>query len=271
VLEPLTPELALIDPELARLARDHLPSPGEMLSSSSRALASDEDLTNSRAAHSRVAGVGDRVESSVRASSSVAAGKLGVSVGTGDPGELLPPGRPRRRRRVVLAGLGIALAFAAIYALIPDSTVREEAPTRAPTAPSRLPNKAATPTDRHQKARVPSKDTTRAARERPPSETRDSTVSTAPTQTRASSRVFIWPTVARATLYKVEFFRRGREMFQRLSSKPRLELPLHWVYRGRRYRLTPGTYSWRVSPAFGPRSRLRYGTPIIRSTWIARS
>jgi hypothetical protein len=182
-------------------------------------------------------------------------------------GQPLAPGRPRRRRRVILAALGIVAAAAAVYALVPDSTVREGAPARAPTAPSRAPKKGPSPTDRHRKTVGPTKKTTR-----------HSTGPGVPTPTRATpnrpspfpTRTFIWPGVPHATLYKVEFFRRGRETFERLSSKPRLELPLHWVYQGRRYRLTAGIYSWRVSPAFGPRSRLRYGMPIVRSTWVAR-
>jgi hypothetical protein len=85
-----------------------------------------------------------------------------------------------------------------------------------------------------------------------------------------TTRVFIWPSVSDATFYKVEFFRRGREVFKALSSRARLELPTRWVYRGRTYQLVAGSYTWKVSPAFGPRSRLRYGNPIIRSTWVAQ-
>ena len=53
VVEPLTPELVLVDPELARLARDQLPAPGEGLSSSSQPFSSDESLGNPRPEHSR--------------------------------------------------------------------------------------------------------------------------------------------------------------------------------------------------------------------------
>jgi hypothetical protein len=53
------------------------------------------------------------------------------------------------------------------------------------------------------------------------------------------------------------------------SGIPRIELPLRWVFRGRQFRLTPGTYRWEVRAAFGPRSRPRYGKLITQSTWTA--
>jgi hypothetical protein len=84
------------------------------------------------------------------------------------------------------------------------------------------------------------------------------------------TRVFVWPAVSRAVFYKVEFFRRGRKIFEASPTMPRVELPLRWVFRGRRFRLTPATYRWEVRPAFGTRSRPRYGHPITQSTWTAK-
>ena len=85
-----------------------------------------------------------------------------------------------------------------------------------------------------------------------------------------STRVFIWPAVSHAASYKVEFFRGGRKIFQASPATPRLELPLSWTYKGREFRLTPGTYAWRVSPAFSSGAGVRYGKPIIRSRWVVR-
>jgi hypothetical protein len=54
------------------------------------------------------------------------------------------------------------------------------------------------------------------------------TQTTGPNSRRPSTfpmRVFVWPALSYASFNKVEFFRRGREVFTALSSAPRLELP----------------------------------------------
>jgi hypothetical protein len=191
-VEPLTPELALIDPELARRARDRLPTPGGTPSSSQRASSRDKDVRKTR--------------------------------------------ESRRRGRIFLAALGVVLGATAIYALAPDLAARDEASNRgSKNAPIR--------TDRHVK----------------------------PQGSTVSPRVLVWPVVSDASFYRVELFLQGREVFTALSSKARVEVPRRWVYRGRTYQSLAGkTYIWKVSPAFGPRSRLRYGDPIVRSTaWVA--
>jgi hypothetical protein len=272
-VEPLTPELALVDPELARLARDRLPPPGKTSSSPGRASSPDQDVGETGARESCVSGVDDgrRLENSVNASSSSAAEARSGFEPANEKDELRAPGGSSRRGRVFLGALGVALAAIAVYALAPDSTVREEASNRAPKS-------AASRPDRHGKPQESTKPTARAAGAAAPTVPRHSGVLGATVQTKAgskrprpfSTRVFIWPAVPSATFYRVEFFRRGREVFKALSSTTRLELPGRWVYRGRTYEaLAGGTYIWKVSPAFGPRSRLRYGDPIVRSTWVA--
>jgi len=271
-VEPLTPELALVDPELARLARDRLPPPGETPSSPGRASSPDQDVGETGARDSWVSGVdgGRRLENSPNASSSSAAEARSGFEPANEKHELRAPGRPRRRGRVFLGALGVALAAIAVYALAPDSTVREEASNRPPKS-------AASRPDRHGKPQESTKTTARAGGAAAPTVPRHSGVLGVTAHARGNSkrpspfstRVFIWPTVPSATFYRVEFFRRGREVFKALSSTARLELPGRWVYRGRTYEVVPGTYIWKVSPAFGPRSRLRYGDPIIRSTWVA--
>jgi hypothetical protein len=247
VAEQLSPELALVDPELARLARDRLPVPGETLSSAT----STSPALATQAPPRLDADTTDR--------------------------KTPPQRRARRGRRVLLAAVGVVLAMTAIYAFAPASTVRDEFPSRgqkaAPTRTDRQPR-----SDRQPSPRAPARQTGRSADVGTTRVSRHSTSPTGAKRTRTKSerpspfatRVFIWPAVRKASFYKVEFFRRGRRVFEALASTPRFELPLRWVYRGRRYRLVEGSYSWRVSPAFGPRSRLRYGNPIIRSIWVAR-
>ena len=252
-MEPLTPELALVDPELARLARDRLPPPGETPSSPRRPSSPKKDVGETRARDSFAAEARSELDSAKKKR------------------ELPAPSGPRRRGRVFLGALGVALAATAVFALAPDSTVREEASNQAP-------KNAASRIDRHGQPRESTKPTARTAGASAPTVPRRSDALGATAQTRSSSkrqrpfstRVFIWPAVSGATLYKVEFFRRGHEVFKALSSRARLELPTRWVYQGRTYQLVAGTYTWKVSPAFGPRSRLRYESPIIRSTWVAQ-
>jgi hypothetical protein len=243
-VEPLTPELALVDPELARLARDRLPTPGETPSSPERA-------------------------SPLSASSGLAAQGRPGRESADENHDLRAPSRSRGRGRVFVGALAVILAAVAVYALAPDSTIRDE-------ASNRVPKSAATRTDRHVRPQESSKATRAGAGA--PTVPRHSGVLGATVHTKASStrprpfspRVLSWPVVSGATFYRVELFRQGLEIFKALSSSARLELPTHWVYRARTYQPVAGkTYIWKVSPAFGPRSRLRYGDPIVRSSWVA--
>ena len=259
-MEPLSPELALVDPELARLARDRLPSPGETPPS---------PVAETSGRESPVFDDSRRPEKRPSASSGLAAEGRSGRESANEKHDLPAPSRSRGRGRVLVGALGVVVAAIAVYALAPDSTIREEASNRPPKS-------AATRTDRHVRPQESTK-TTRAgagARTVP----RHSGVLGATVDTKASSkrarpfspRVLSWPVVSGATFYRVELFRQGLEIFKTLSSSARLELPTHWVYRARTYQPIAGkTYIWKVSPAFGPRSRLRYGDPIVRSTWVA--
>jgi hypothetical protein len=269
--EPLTPELALVDPELARFARDQLPAQSDTLSSSRGAGSLHKDLAGAPSPPTNRNDDVARLENFVDATSGAPA-EAQSEVDAGDVDRELPvPSRPRWKRRVFLAALAFVLGVGAFFAFAPDSTVREEAPNRAS-------KKGTLRVDRHAKTRTPTRKTSTPAGVGVATVSRHSALPNSRKQTRTRSkrpspfptRVFIWPAVSRATFYKVEFFRRGREIFKALSPAPRLELPLRWTYRRRRFQLAPGVYSWRVSPAFGPRSRLRYGNPLIRSTWVAR-
>ena len=228
LVEPLSPELALVDPELARRARDRLPPTGETHASPGRALSAHKDVTETSIRRSWASTV-VAPENPPSAAPSFAPARSGS-----DPAstkrQLPVASGSRRRVRVFLGAVGVLLAAIAVYALAPDSTVREEAANRAPKKAS-----------------------TRANPARP-----------------FGTTVFNWQAVSDAAFYKVEFFRNGREVFEALSSRARLELPTRWVYRGRTYQLVAGSYFWKVVPAFGPRSRLGYGEPIVRSTWVAR-
>jgi hypothetical protein len=241
LVEPLTPELALVDPELARAARDQLPAPG-----------------------------GTQLSMPTSTSAAPEAPPRFEVTGT-DREPPPPPRRARRGRRVVLGAALVVVAMAAIYAFTPASTVREELSPREAKTPSG-------PTDHQSTAKAPANRTRRSAGVSGTKVSRHPTSPTGAKKTSAKStpsstyqtRIFIWPAVPNASFYKVEFLRSGKRVFEALTSRTRLELPPRWVYRGRSFHLLAGVYSWRVSPAFGPRARLRYGDPMIRSTWTAR-
>ena len=81
----------------------------------------------------------------------------------------------------------------------------------------------------------------------------------------------MWVSDARANHYKVEFFRGGTKIFEAFPSQPRIVLPGRWVYRGRPFELTPGSYRWTVRPGYGLRRDNDYGATIVRSTWVLPS
>jgi len=69
----------------------------------------------------------------------------------------------------------------------------------------------------------------------------------------------VWAKVKRASFYNVQLYRGGEMILSTWPSAARLALHRRWVYSGRSFRLRPGTYSWYIWPAFGPRSKVRYG------------
>jgi hypothetical protein len=256
VTEPVSPELVLVDPHLAKVARKRLRAAGERPASARReaARAQREDPRASRHAY------GERI-----------AGEFGVSATAQENVDSDSSFENRRRGGLVTAtaALAVIAAAAAVVSIrlkdVEDAggslpmSIQTTSASRAAEArqnqPSSKPSRArrGTPSPRSTKPVVQQKKGIRP-----------------PQRAAPLTRLFVWPKVSRATFYKVEFFRGGRKIFEASPTTPRLELPLRWVYRGRGIRLTPGTYRWDVRPAFGPRSRPRYGTLITRSSWIAR-
>jgi hypothetical protein len=78
--------------------------------------------------------------------------------------------------------------------------------------------------------------------------------------------LLIWSAKRGADYYNVILVR-GRRVFSAWPVRARIQLPRSWAYRGRRYKLRPGTYSWFVWPGFGPLSAGRYGKLLGGSTF----
>jgi hypothetical protein len=81
-------------------------------------------------------------------------------------------------------------------------------------------------------------------------------------------RAFAWVAVPNATYYFVQFYRGGDEIFRARPSAPRLLVPAQWTLKGHRYSLTPGRYRWSVRPGFGRQSQARYGQPVVRAKLV---
>jgi hypothetical protein len=260
-LEPISPELALVDPELRSEARRTLGGGGA------------PGVPGSHRGDARALG-GDAPARAARGEGRV-------------QGHQAPRRRPWRRRTavvalaIVLGAAGVALASRFPPERASGTSQRQALAakdvTQRPTTGVRTAAAAQTAAKRRSrstKTRAAPRSRSGSSGARTPKPGRHSTTrNTERPPARPATpptRLFVWPAVKNAAHYKVQFFRRGRLVFEAWPSAPRLELPLRWTYKGRSMRLVPGVYSWRVSPGFGPRSHARYGEPIVSSTWNAQ-
>jgi hypothetical protein len=243
--EPLTPELALVDPDLGRRARAQLPD--------------QEEREQPR--RPRVA-----VAPPVAAPTPPAPPPVAQPVHPAPvrPAPVRPtPGPVHRRsrgkaaRRLVLLVILVTAAAFAVMRVEPlkhffwksrAATVAPVSSARAtstPTTASRPRNGPTAPPGRHTSA--PAKPRTPAA---------------------SAARTFVWPPVAGADYYLVVFSRAGHKIFRARPSSSRLVLPAHWTFHGTHYSLVPGHYSWVVRPGYGARARGRHGPATVRAKLV---
>jgi hypothetical protein len=251
--EPLTPELALVDPELARRARERLPR--HALEPRPFAVRHEAPARAPTVAHEAPAPAPP-----VRVARSTASAR---------PLDSQVAPRKRRRRRAII--LSIVVGAAATVAVVRVPPLRHffwesTEPTFSPTvrqSSARVPlgHTAATPTPRR-----PVYSSTEASIRSQPSVTGKSRA--APRAVAGSHRAFAWVPVPKATYYLVQFYRGRKEIFEARPSTARLLLPREWAFKGRRYRLGPGRYRWSVRPGFGRPSRARYGRPIVAAELV---
>ena len=69
----------------------------------------------------------------------------------------------------------------------------------------------------------------------------------------ASPRRFAWAPTPRASGYYVEFFRGPRRVFARETSDAAIEIPVKWRYNGVERSFMPGEYRWYVWPVINGR------------------
>lgn len=90
-----------------------------------------------------------------------------------------------------------------------------------------------------------------------------------------------WRAMAGATYYNVQIFRVPRavlsgsvaadtKVLSAWPNKTRLQVKRTWKYRGKRFKLTKGTYRWYVWPGLGARAAAKYGPLMGQQTFVVR-
>jgi hypothetical protein len=85
----------------------------------------------------------------------------------------------------------------------------------------------------------------------------------------AKPPLLVWSAVRGASYYNVVLVR-GRRVYSAWPVRARLQLPHSWKYRGRKYKLRPGTYRWYVWPGRGKLSAARYGKLLGASSFVVK-
>jgi len=237
--EPLTPELALVDPDLGRRARAQLPDEAER-----------EQPRRPRAA------VAPPVPVPVPAPRPATVSPVRAAPAGPAPGPVRRRSRGKAARTFLLL---VILAAAAAFAVMRVEPLKHFFwKSRATTVAVSSARATSTPT------------TAAKPRNGPTAPPRRQT--SAPRKSRGSaasaSRTFVWPPVADADYYLVVFSRGGDKIFRARPSSPRLVLPAHWTFHGTHYNLLPGRYSWMVRPGYGSRARGRYGPATVRAKLV---
>lgn len=79
-----------------------------------------------------------------------------------------------------------------------------------------------------------------------------------------------WQPAPAATYYNAQLFRGGKKVLSAWPRTPRMTLQRRWGYRGHRYRLDAGRYTWYVWPGFGRLALGRYGQLLGQSSFVVR-
>jgi hypothetical protein len=230
--EVVSPELALVDPELATRARDWLPNPGE------------------KEALSRITTLLEPAPTAARAPRAPAA----------------PSTRSRRRvahvRRwaapataaAVLGTLALLLDVGVEFGKTPASADTTETAAIAEIKPPLTPPTAVAEPDRE-----PARS---ASLSRPVTKSAGRSTRTSPSQPRSVPQRFAWAPTAGASGYHVELFSADTKVYAADTTKPAVTIPARWSFDGTNRTLQPGEYRWYVWPVI---SGQREGGPIVQA------
>jgi hypothetical protein len=248
-LGPISPELVLVDPELARAARALLPDLPRAVPA--RASAAAESVTQSVFVERLRSGIEPVVDEPT------APGRRGVGLLTG----ILCVGaaaalltflvRPESEPEPQQAAL--AEPPAAVTATIPSSSPAET-PTPEPEQP---PPAQPTPAETTPGPTVPQT----AA---PPTEPK---VATPPAVAAPPGQTFVWVAAPEAGAYEFQLFRGNARVFRARVTEPRLELPGRWRHAGEAEALTPGAYRWYVWPV-SARTKRQAAVAIVQARLV---
>jgi hypothetical protein len=219
----VSPELALVDPQLADVARSRLPQEDT--------LARIELLVR---AH-RIADARPPAQTEAQTPPPPAA-------------PIAPSPRSTGNRRSAMLGGGVAAVALTSAMLIGVRVDLGGQPAGADSSSIGVPPVGPAVTtslsSRQPSARPPGKK--RAAR---PHRARGPT--TNPRVAGMQPRRFVWAPVEGASGYKVQFFRDSTLVFEARTTKSAVTIPARWTLNGVRHALTPGTYRWNVWPVTG--------------------
>jgi hypothetical protein len=227
-LGPITPELALVDPELARAARALLPGPSSADSPSADQPMGDPTEAPPVATETAVAPVTDQAALVERLRRSL------------EPvPEHVPPRRRarigRRSAAAVVIAVVVPVAALAVHEW-PAPATRQGLGQRQSTTP------AGTTTTPTASSRPP----------RPPA---------------ATGETFVWVAAPKTAAYEFQLFRGGERVFRARVDEPRLELPARWRQGGRSQTLKPGSYRWYVWP-ISKRTKRRSSVAIVQAKLV---
>jgi len=212
--DAVTPELALVDPALARDARVQLPPPDDTLARLGALVEASRMASLARCSLETPRPPVEALVDSVRRDARIGS-----------------------RRSVALAG-GVAAGTLVIALLVgvridvrgtpaaADITISDEVPPSSPIAPR---TGVGTPA-------------TSGRSERPGS------AGPPPRTAAPTSQRFAWAPTPGASAYHVELFRGPSKVFEADTKHPAMTIPARWVFDRRRQSLEPGTYRWYVWP-----------------------
>jgi hypothetical protein len=231
--EASSPELALVDDELAARARDLLADPDDTLARLER-----------RIRQARAAQV-ERPRPAPPSTSSGPPEPPSARVPSATPST-----RPRLPRALVVGVAPIAAVLAALLFVF-DGGWRSDPAVTPTSGPGRVTESGIAPTA-PQDAAPQNGGSTTADDARPPTSAPERSRARPPRRPAATrkpdAREFAWAPVANASGYSIELFRGSTRVYAGRTTRPRMTLPATWTFEGRRHRLVSGVYRWYVWP-----------------------